>query len=153
MFPQLNQQIVVLLQVVIAAVLGGLIGWERGAAGKWAGPRTHMLLCIAAMLFVRLGQFMIDDTASAFSHEVLRADPTRIMEAIATGVAFLGAGTIFRDRSRHARGLTTAASMLMTATIGVAVAIDYYIVAIGVALISLVVLALMRKLEPVDDSE
>jgi putative Mg2+ transporter-C (MgtC) family protein len=79
----------------------------------------------------------------------LRTDPVRIIEAIVTGIAFLGAGTIFRDREgSKMRGLTTAASLLITAPIGVAVAINRYVLAVGITLLALFVLRILMKFEP-----
>jgi putative Mg2+ transporter-C (MgtC) family protein len=138
----------ILLQACGALVLGGALGWERESAGKWAGLRTHMLVCLAACLFVRLGQLLIADSAEGLSPGLLRADPTRLIEAIVTGVAFLGAGTIFRDRSAEkARGLTTAASLLLVATVGIAVALDRYVIAAGVTLLGLIVLRVIERLD------
>jgi putative Mg2+ transporter-C (MgtC) family protein len=143
-------ELYVLFQAVVALTLGGLVGWEREAAGKWAGLRTHMMVCLAAMLFVKIGYFLMLDARvdSGEAHSSLQTDPLRIIEAIVTGVAFLGAGTIFRDRDAHrARGLTTAASLLTIAPIGIAVALDRYILAVGVTLIALFVLNVMRRFE------
>jgi putative Mg2+ transporter-C (MgtC) family protein len=147
-FQSIRPELYILFQAAIALVLGGLIGWEREAAGKWAGLRTHMLVCLAAMMFVRVGQFLIEDSQKILHAETLRTDPVRIIEAIVTGIAFLGAGTVFRDRdSAKMRGLTTAASLLVIAPIGVAVAIDRYVLAVGITLLALFVLRIMRKLE------
>lgn len=137
----------VLFQAIIALLLGGLLGWEREAAGKWAGLRTQMLVCLAAMLFVRLGQILIGDSAKDVSPAAVRADPVHIIAAVATGVSFLGAGTIFRDRGGKSRGLTTAASLLVTASIGIAVAMDRYVIACGVTLLCLFVLHTLGRLE------
>ncbi len=137
----------VLLQAVIAIALGGLVGWEREQAGKWAGLRTHMLVAMAALLFIRLGQLLIPDTGES-GRDLVQADPSRIIEAIVAGISFLGAGTIMRDRTKgKARGLTTAASLLLTATIGISVALDRYIIAIGSAILSLIILRVFNKLE------
>jgi putative Mg2+ transporter-C (MgtC) family protein len=142
-------ELYVLFQAVVALTLGGLVGWEREAAGKWAGLRTHMMVCLAAMLFVKIGYFLMSDARmDPEAHSSLQTDPLRIIEAIVTGVAFLGAGTIFRDLDAHrARGLTTAASLLTIAPIGIAVALDRYILAVGVTLIALFVLNIMRRFE------
>ncbi len=138
----------ILLQALIAMVLGGILGWEREAAGKWAGFRTHMLVCVAALLFVRLGQILIADSADRFPGNYLRTDPTRLIEAIAVGISFIGAGTIFRDPDEsRKRGLTTAASLLATASIGLAIALNRYIVAGGVTLIALFILHTLQRLE------
>lgn len=142
------QELYVLWQAVIAIALGGVLGWEREAAGKWAGLRTHMLVCLAAMLFVKIGQFLITDAQAALNADTLRTDPVRIIEAIVTGIAFLGAGIIFRDPERNvARGLTTAASLLTVTPIGIAVAIERYVLAVGTTLLVLFVLRGMRRVE------
>jgi putative Mg2+ transporter-C (MgtC) family protein len=138
----------ILLQALVAMVLGGILGWEREAAGKWAGFRTHMLVCLAALLFVRLGQILIADSAQRFPGNYLRTDPTRLIEAIAVGISFIGAGTIFRDPDQiQKKGLTTAASLLATAPIGIAIALNRYIVACGITLLALFILHTLRRLE------
>ncbi len=143
----LHEQLHVLLQAVIAMVLGGMLGWERESAGKWAGFRTHMLVSVAALLFVRLAQLLMEDTERAHPG-LIQADPGRAIEAIVAGIAFLGAGTIFRDRSAaKAHGLTTAASLLITASLGIAVAVDRYIIAVGITLLCLVILRTLNRLE------
>jgi putative Mg2+ transporter-C (MgtC) family protein len=126
-------------EVVLAMLLGGLIGIEREAAHKPAGFRTHMLVAGAAALLVGLGHALVD----AFSGHTglrLQSDPIRIVEAIVTGVAFLGAGTIFRAKSDHVEGLTTAASLLLVASLGVCVAVERFILAAAVTLLTLAVL-------------
>ncbi len=147
-YESVRPELYILFQAMIALLLGGLIGWEREAAGKWAGLRTHMLVCLAAMMFVRVGQFLIEDSQELLHAETLRTDPVRIIEAIVTGIAFLGAGTVFRDPdASKMRGLTTAASLLVIAPIGVAIAIDRYVLAVGITLLALFVLKTMQKLE------
>lgn len=137
-----------LTQALVALVLGGVLGWERELAGTWAVLRTHMLVCLAAMLFVKVGQFLILDEQAVGNAETLRTDPVRMIEAIMTGVAFLGAGTVFRDPDQpRARGLTTAASLLVVAPVGVAVAIERYVLAVGTTLLALFVLRVMRRFE------
>lgn len=144
----------VLGQALIALVLGGIVGWERETAGKWAGLRTHMLVCLASMAFVRVGQFLILECQESLSAETLRADPVRLTEAIVTGVAFIGAGTVFRDRHRNvARGLTTAASLLTVAPIGVAVAVEKYVFATGLTLILYFVLRVLGRLEALSSAQ
>jgi putative Mg2+ transporter-C (MgtC) family protein len=149
-----TEEFQILLQALVAVVLGGILGWEREAAGKWAGFRTYMLVCLAAMLFVRLGLTLIGDAAARFPSGALRADPTRTIEALAVGISFIGAGTIFRDRSGTGmKGLTTAAGLLAAASVGLAVAINRYLIACGITLICLFILRTLgtvekRKLNP-----
>lgn len=147
-FAHWQEELGVLLRALIAISLGGLVGWERATAGKWAGFRTHMFVCLAAMLFVKLGQFLINDLALQVPPTSLRADPVHIIAAIATGISFLGAGTILRGpHTETARGLTTAASLLISASVGVAVALDRYVIAVGITLLSLFVLHTLHKVE------
>ena len=144
----IDAQIHVLLQALCAAVLGGILGWEREAAGKWAGLRTHMLVCISVVFFVQLGQHLTAGSTPGDTSQTARGDPVRIIEALATCIAFLGAGTIIRDRDTEtARGLTTAASLLITASIGVAVALDCYLIAAGATAIALFILRTLGWIE------
>lgn len=145
-------EVKILGEALIALVLGGLLGLEREIAGKWAGVRTHMLVCFASFLFVKTGELMIHELEDSYVADLIRADPVRILEAIMTGIAFIGAGTIFRDRSKNtASGLTTAASLLTVAPIGVAVALENYVLAAGATLLGLIVLRVVfwgeRRLE------
>lgn len=143
-----NLELRIVAQALIALVLGGVIGFERESAGKWAGLRTHMLVCLSAFLFVKTGELLIRDAQTRYPSEMLRADPVRILEAIMTGLAFIGAGTIFTDRDKNvAKGLTTAASLLAVAPIGVAVAIERYVVAVGGTLMILFVLRALLWIE------
>ncbi len=143
-----TEEFQILLQAIAAMTLGGLVGWEREASGKWAGLRTHMLVCVSAMLFVRIGLLLIAESQARFAAPTLRTDPTRLIEAIAAGISFLGAGTIFRERSgTRMKGLTTAASLLVVAPIGVAVALNRYIIAVGVTLLALFILRTLHRLE------
>src|SRR5262245_35121886 len=137
----LSADLYVLFQSVIAITLGGVLGWEREKAGKWAGFRTHMLVCLASMLLVRCGQLIVTEWEDDLRPGTWMADPMRLLEAIATGVAFIGAGTVFRaGRDNVPRGLTTAATLLTVAPIGVAVAIERYILAVGITLLAFLVL-------------
>lgn len=140
-------QVEALASVVIAAVLGGIVGMEREMANRPAGLRTHAILAAASCLLVRLGDTLLENFAAESVPEVLQADPIRIVEAIVTGVAFLGAGTIFRDRERAAvEGLTTAASLLLVSAIGIAVALQQIILAGAVTVLMLILLRTVRRL-------
>jgi putative Mg2+ transporter-C (MgtC) family protein len=138
-----------LARVAVALCLGGLIGWEREAAKRPAGLRTHMLVAMAAALFVVLGDHVVDRFAGQ-PNDVIRSDPLRIIEAVVAGVSFLGAGTIFTARSAraggHVQGLTTAASIWLTAAVGLAVGVERYVLAIGSTLLALAVLLVLGML-------
>lgn len=144
----MNAELYALAQSAIAVVLGGFVGWERERARKGAGLRTHMLLCLAATVLVRAGDFLMTHAHATQDHLTLRTDPIPLISAIVTGVAFLGAGTIFRDTDiQRASGLTTAASLLVVATIGISIALNCYILAVGITILTLLVLRVVFKLE------
>lgn len=145
-------QLGMLGEVGLAMVLGGLVGWEREAAAKPAGLRTQMLVAGAAALFVSLADVLLARYYGHTHAEMVRSDPIRVLEAIVTGVSFLGAGTIFRDsgsrkEGEQIKGLTTAASLLMSAGIGVAVGLAQFVLAIGIVVLNLLVLFGLRRLE------
>lgn len=132
----------IVAKVAFAIFLGGLIGLEREWAAKPAGFRTHMLIAGAATLFVILGDVMVEQFTERAVLETLQTDPIRIMEAIITGISFLGAGTIiFKDQIDTVEGLTTAASILFVAGIGMAVALDLYL--LSFLLTAMVILILL----------
>lgn len=136
---EINMEIQMLGKIVIAALLGGLVGLEREFAERPAGLRTHMLVCGTAAFFVLLADLLLDNFEQK---EILNADPVRVVEAIVVGISFLGAGTILKYREQGERvveGLTTSASILSVAAIGIAVALNAYILAVGVALLNLLI--------------
>ena len=111
-------QLPIIGEVALAMVLGGAIGVEREFADKPAGFRTHMLVAGAAALLVGLSAALVAEYAAHPNSDLLRFDPVRVVEAIVTGVSFLGAGTIFRrSETNHVEGLTTAASILLAAAV------------------------------------
>lgn len=137
------------LQVVVAMTLGGMMGLERELANKPAGLRTHMLVAGASALLVVLGDMMIYNYTGNDVIDAIQADPIRIMEAIITGISFLGAGTIiFRNRDETVEGLTTAASILFAASIGIGVAIERYLLSTILTIIAIVILVGLGYIEP-----
>ena len=134
-------------EVALAMLLGGVIGFEREIADKPAGFRTQMLVAGAAALLVGLGdalllRFLVEGKTN------VTADPIRVVEAIVTGISFLGAGTIFRrDSSEQVKGLTTAASILLCAAVGISVALRQFVLAVGVTLLALIVLRGLTGIE------
>ena len=127
-------QLGLLGKIIIAGLLAGAVGLEREFAEKPAGLRTHMLVGATAAFLVSLDLRAIDVLKSL---NLIRPDPTQLITAIVIGVSFLGAGTIFRrpsDNQEPIQGLTTGASVLSVAAIGIAVALDAYVLAIGVTI-------------------
>jgi putative Mg2+ transporter-C (MgtC) family protein len=126
------------LRLVIAAVLGGIIGLEREYREREAGLRTHMLVSVGSALFTIISAYGFTDFYAA-GPGVARIDPTRIAAQIVTGVGFLGAGAIIRQ-GLTVRGLTTAATLWLVAAIGMASGAGYWsaaLIATGGALFSL----------------
>ncbi len=140
-------QLGIMGEVALAMLLGGVIGFERELADKPAGFRTQMLIAGAAALLVGLGdalmlRFLVEGRTT------VTADPIRIVEAIVTGISFLGAGTIFRrSAEEQVQGLTTAASILLCAAIGISVALRQFVLAVGVTLLALIVLRGLTGIE------
>jgi putative Mg2+ transporter-C (MgtC) family protein len=127
-------------------LLGALVGLDRELAEKPAGLRTHMLVAGASALLVSMNEFVV--RAFGVDDALINTDPIRIIEAVVTGVSFLGAGTIIRRRAgSQVEGLTTAASLLFVAGVGVAVALSQWIVAIGATLLVLITLRGLGYLE------
>jgi putative Mg2+ transporter-C (MgtC) family protein len=133
-------QHVILIRVLIAALLGGIIGYEREAHNVAAGLRTHILMATAAALFTTLA-FEIFHLALEGGSE--NPDPIRAVEAVTAGIAFLGAGAIIQQRG-NVQGLTTGAGMWLAGAVGVAVVLGYYLIAAAVAVLAVIVLAALR---------
>ena len=119
------------LRLLIAAILGGILGYEREQKGKAAGLRTHMLVALGAALFVLIPQ----------QAKVSDADLTRVLQGLVAGVGFLGAGTIIKGNGEEdVKGLTTAAGIWLTAAIGVAAGMGREATAVLSTLLALVIL-------------
>ena len=141
----MKQELYILLHVVIAAVLSGLIGLERGKFDKPAGFRTNMIVGGAVALLVCLGRIIVEDFQDAGLSEYINADPTRIIHAIIVGISFIGAGMVLQIPHEHKiKYLTTAATILFSSGIGIAVALNQYIIAIGVTVFILIINYVLR---------
>jgi len=113
----MNEMLDIILRLGLAAISGASVGYERGAHGRAAGLRTHMLISIGSAMTVLVGEYI---TASG------QGDPSRIASGVVSGIGFLGAGTILLKGSNKITGLTTAAAMWATAAIGLAYGAGYY---------------------------
>jgi putative Mg2+ transporter-C (MgtC) family protein len=133
------QQLLVIFNTILAAILGSFIGWERDRAGKSAGPRTMALMAAAAALVVTVGELV--QVNSQFG------DPTRSMHAIMTGIGFLGAGLIFSNQTNGLMGVTTAATVFATAAMGCAVGLGFQLAAAGMTLVVITILRSTQFLE------
>lgn len=126
----------IIYRLLISFLIGGAIGFEREYLSKAAGFRTLILICVGSCMF------------TVFSILIANNTPDRIASNIVTGIGFLGAGVIFREDNR-VKGLTTAASIWVTAALGMGVGGGYYLFSITGAGISLIALFLLVKLEDV----
>jgi putative Mg2+ transporter-C (MgtC) family protein len=144
-----TKQLYSLAHVALAMFLGAVIGFERELEDKPAGLRTHMLVGGAAALFVALVDVVVGTLSAELGGGLVRSDPVRIVEAVVTGVSFLGAGTIvLRRREHQVEGLTTAASILFTAGVGMCVALSQVVLAVGATVLVLVTLRGLGLMEP-----
>jgi putative Mg2+ transporter-C (MgtC) family protein len=141
-------QLEIIGEVALAILLGGVIGFEREAADKPAGFRTHMLVAGAAALLVGLSSALIESFGADSIPRSLSADSIRLVQGIIIGISFIGGGTIIRHAQKQkVEGLTTAASLLLTGGIGIAVALRQFVVAVGTTLLAIVVLRVLAWLE------
>lgn len=128
--------VVILIRLTAAVILGAAIGYERQRAGKAAGMRTHILVMLGTCVFV------------VSSYQMSWDGTSRIIQGIITGIGFLGAGSILKTNDQlQIKGLTTAASVWMTAAIGVTIGVGFLGIAIISTVLTLIVLFLLKKLE------
>ncbi len=131
-----------LVRLMLAAVLGGVVGMERELSGKPAGLRTNLLICVGAALLTELSMSIARTAGPGFRN----ADPARLAAQIVSGIGFLGAGTIIQARGSVV-GLTTAATLWVVAAIGIAAGSGAYVEAIGTTILVIFVLILLGRLE------
>lgn len=129
----------VFLRILVAAILGGLIGLERGLKNRAAGLRTYMLVCVGSCLIMLTNQLIFQIYGVG--------DPVRMGAQVVSGIGFLGAGTIIVTRHRQVKGLTTAAGLWTSAGVGLALGIGFYEGAVMGALTVLAVMILMQYLD------
>jgi putative Mg2+ transporter-C (MgtC) family protein len=127
-------------RLVLAAVLGGMLGWDRERRDKPAGLRTHILVSLGSACFVGLAMDLQTETGG---HAI---DPTRVLQGVVGGLGFLGAGTIIQGRG-HVSGLTTAASVWVVGAVGAAAGLGAYVLAVSTAVLALLVLSLLGAVE------
>jgi putative Mg2+ transporter-C (MgtC) family protein len=135
----------ILIHLLVAMVAGGLIGLERSYYGRPAGFRTHTLVCMASSLLMLVTIYQRDWFPGA-TIETVRVDPTRMAQGIMTGIGFLGAGVIMKEGA-SIRGLTTAASIWITAAIGILAGVGFYSALTVVTILTLSTLTLYRIVE------
>ncbi len=128
-----------ILRIGVAALLGGALGFEREWKGHWAGLRTHMMVAIGCAILVISGLEAAGEQREAV---------TRVIQGIASGIGFLGAGTILKlDKKQEIKGLTTASSIWLAAALGTTAGLAQYALATAAAIISLFVLGVLGPME------
>lgn len=140
----MNKELELIVRLVLAFILGGLFGLEREKRHKPAGLRTHTLVCLGAALFTIAGTYGFFVPSSGAP--VINTDPARIAAQIVSGVGFIGGGIIFKEQD-HIRGITTAASIWLTAGLGLGIGAGLYLLTGVAALLGLLGLGLNRFLE------
>jgi putative Mg2+ transporter-C (MgtC) family protein len=146
-----REYLTILIHLGAAVLAGGFIGLERTYHGRPAGFRTHTLVCTASSLLMLLTVYQWD-LLKGVPLETVRVDPTRMAQGIMTGIGFLGAGVIMKE-GLTVRGLTTAASIWITASIGILLGIGFYFPAIVATLLTLGTLSLFRWIEAIMPSQ
>lgn len=131
--------IAVFLRILMAVIVGGLIGLERGMKNRPAGLRTYMLVCTGACLIMLTNQYIYQTFQTG--------DPTRMAAQVVNGIGFLGAGTIIVTRRNQIKGLTTAAGLWSAAGVGLALGIGFYEAALVGSIAIFIVMTLLQKMD------
>ena len=135
----------ILTHLLVATMAGGMIGLERSYHGRPAGFRTHTLVCVASSLLMLVTMYQAKWFTGA-PLDTVRIDPTRMAQGVMTGIGFLGAGVIMRE-GLTVRGLTTAASIWITAAIGILAGAGFYSAVLMGSVITIGILTVFRKVE------
>lgn len=138
------QQIEILIRLLLALLAGAVIGYERSYHGRPAGFRTHALVCTASSLLMLVTVY--EQHWMLIAPELIRLDPTRMVQGIMTGIGFLGAGVIIKE-GLSVRGLTTAASIWITSAIGILAGIGFYFALAVSVTLTIGILSTFRWLE------
>ncbi|MCB5190200.1 MgtC/SapB family protein [Methylobacillus arboreus] len=141
----MHDYLLITIHLVSAITAGGIIGLERSFHGRPAGFRTHTLVCLSSSLLMLLTLYQWQ-LLPGVPEDTIKADPSRMAQGIMTGIGFLGAGVIFKE-GFTVRGLTTAASIWITAAIGIMFGIGFYFPAVLATLMTLGTLSLFRWIE------
>jgi len=139
-------EIQLLIRLLLATLLGGLIGLERELHGRPAGFRTHLMVALGAALYMGVSIHFYHEYGGMSGNLAVRVDPGRVAAQIVVGIGFLGAGAIIRENA-SVRGLTTAACLWVAAAIGTACGAGMLLVAVVVTAISLISLLVLKRVE------
>jgi putative Mg2+ transporter-C (MgtC) family protein len=138
---KMQYMVEIMLRLILAAFLGGVVGYEREHTNRPAGFRTHILVCVGSALVMVTSEFIFDKYGRAAN-----IDPARLGAQVISGIGFLGAGTIIRD-GFNVRGLTTAASLWAVSCVGIAAGIGFYEGAVAATLMIFLTLITLKKAE------
>jgi putative Mg2+ transporter-C (MgtC) family protein len=130
----------IIFRLFLATILSGIMGYERGRRGRAAGLRTHILVCVGATIASMTGPYIA-------THYIQTGDVSRIAAQVISGIGFLGAGTILVRNNSTVTGLTTAACVWATGTIGIAIGYGFYEAAVIGALIAYLTIRLLSGIE------
>ena len=143
-------ELTMVLRLIVAAVLGGIVGMERGSGDRPAGFRTHILVCVGSALFMLVSIYGFDDIApvtTTLEDDIgTRRDTARIAAQVVSGIGFLGAGTILHE-GLTIKGLTTAASLWIVSAIGLAVGSGMYLLSTVATMLTMLTLVTFRTWE------
>lgn len=131
------------VRLLVAVVLGALLGWDREAHNKPAGMRTFMMVAIGSTGLALIADSLFE-VVRLDSEHFRGVDPTRLLEGIIGGIGFIGAGTIIRGEAK-VEGITTAACIWLTAAVGIALGVGLYALAVVLALLGVVVLVVVGR--------
>ncbi len=129
----------IVLRIALAALMGGIFGWEREMKNRAAGLRTYMLVCVGSCMIMLTNQYIFQVFATG--------DPVRMGAQVVSGIGFLGAGTIVVTKNNRIRGLTTAAGLWAVAAVGLSLGIGFYEAAIVGGLLIFLILTIMHNLD------
>lgn len=129
----------VLLRLLLATIIGGILGWERGRKNRPAGLRTYMLVCLGAAIVMMTNQYVTQCLSTG--------DPVRMGAQVISGIGFLGAGSIMVTQRNQIRGITTAAGLWASACVGLAIGIGFYEIALLGGLVIFFVLTFVHRID------
>ncbi|KXT87986.1 MgtC/SapB family protein [Streptococcus oralis] len=129
----------ILFRILLSVIIGGIIGLERGRKAQSAGFRTYILVCLGSAMVMMTNEYVISQYGTG--------DPTRMGAQVISGIGFLGAGTILVTKNNRVKGLTTAAGIWTSATIGLAIGIRFYSGAIACALALITIMTIFQPLK------
>jgi putative Mg2+ transporter-C (MgtC) family protein len=138
-FHSITQDYEMYVRIMLSAVLGFLIGWDRESKSKPAGLKTYMYVCVASTLLTLLSIYSVDKFSSM--SDTIRMDPMRLTAQIIAGLGFLGAGVILKD-GRKVKGLTSAAMILFAGGVGIGVGAGFY----GIVFFSVILSLLLARI-------